>query len=51
MVRIKKIVLLLALASMGKGLMAQTETFDITTYTPPKGWKKEMKTSVVNYTI
>ncbi|MCJ7589140.1 MAG: hypothetical protein MUQ00_14750 [Candidatus Aminicenantes bacterium] len=51
MVRIKKIVLLLALASMGKSLMAQTETFDITTYTPPKGWKKEMKTSVVNYTI
>ena len=51
MVKMKKIVLLLALASLGKGLMAQTETFDITTYTPPKGWKKEMKTSVVNYTI
>lgn len=47
----KKIVLLLALACMGKGLMAQTETFDITTYTPPKGWQKETKTSVVNYTI
>jgi len=47
----KKIVLFLALAGMAKGLMAQTETFDIMTYTPPKGWKKEIKTSVVNYTI
>lgn len=51
MAKMKKTILLLALAVMGTGVMAQSETFDITTYTPPKGWKKEMKASVVNYTI
>jgi len=29
---------------------SQTETFDIATYTPPKDWKKEANTGVVNYT-
>jgi hypothetical protein len=30
---------------------AQKEQFDITTYTPPKGWKKEAKKNVVSYQI
>ena len=30
--------------------MAQTETFDIATYTPPKDFKKESKQGVVIYT-
>jgi hypothetical protein len=29
---------------------SQTETFDIATYTPPKGFKREAKPGVVNYT-
>lgn len=29
---------------------AQTETFDIATYTPPAGWKKELKETFVSYT-
>ena len=28
---------------------AQTETFDLTTYTPPSGWGKETKENVVTY--
>lgn len=28
----------------------QTETFDIATYTPPKGWTKNMKQDIVSYT-
>lgn len=51
MKHMKKLVFFIALACLGNGLMAQTETWDITTYTPPKGWKKEMKGSVVNYTF
>ncbi|MDJ1479111.1 hypothetical protein QNI16_01370 [Cytophagaceae bacterium YF14B1] len=30
---------------------AQQETFDLTTYIPPQGWKKEQKKDVVTYTI
>ncbi len=30
--------------------IAQTETFDIITYTPPKDWKKDAKPGVVNFT-
>ena len=29
--------------------LAQTESFDIATYTPPKNWKKDAKQGVVNY--
>ncbi len=29
---------------------SQTETFDIITYTPPEGWKKEVKPGVIDYT-
>ena len=47
----REIVLVLALASMGKALMAQTEPFDMLTYTPPKGWDRSQTTDVVKYTI
>ncbi len=30
---------------------AQTETFDLITYTVPKGWKKEVKENVVSYSL
>jgi hypothetical protein len=30
-------------------LLAQTETFDIATYTPPKGWEKVAKAEAINY--
>lgn len=29
--------------------IAQAETFDIVTYAPPKGWKKETATGIVSY--
>ncbi|MFZ4058151.1 MAG: hypothetical protein ACOYKE_08415 [Ferruginibacter sp.] len=31
-------------------LFAQTEKYDLLTYTPPAGWKKEAKTNVIVYT-
>jgi hypothetical protein len=30
--------------------MAQTKTFDLATFTPPSGWKKEVKPNYVSYT-
>ncbi len=42
-----KIFLLLLISST---CFAQTETFDIITYTPPKDFKKDSKQGVVNYT-
>ena len=39
----------LVLAS-NNNCFAQTETFDVTTYTPPKGWTKNTKEGVVTYT-
>jgi hypothetical protein len=39
--------LLLLIISMK--LLAQTETFDIATYTPPNGWEKVAKVDAVNY--
>lgn len=41
-----KIVLFLLLSAQA---VAQTETFDIITYTPPKEWKKEAKPGVMNF--
>ena len=42
-----KILLLLVISS---NCFAQTETFDIATYTPPEGFKRDSKPGVVNYT-
>ena len=32
-------------------VFAQKQTFDLFTYTPPKGWKQEIKEGVVSYTF
>jgi hypothetical protein len=47
----KKTLLVSILCVIASVLMAQSETFDIITYAPPKGWKKEAKETVVSYTI
>jgi hypothetical protein len=46
----KKIFFLFALVIAACRGIAQTETYDIISYTPPKGWKKEVKQSVVVFT-
>ena len=46
----KKIVALVFLATITQRLIAQTETFDIATYTAPKDWKKEANAGVIVYT-
>jgi hypothetical protein len=46
----KKIISLLLLTAIMQQVIAQTETFDIATYTPPKDFKKDSKQGVVNYT-
>jgi hypothetical protein len=38
----KKIFLFLGFCTIGVNSFAQKETFDLTTFTPPKGWKKEV---------
>jgi hypothetical protein len=47
----QKKLLLLLLCIVVKLSFAQKETFDITTYTSPKGWNKEEKKNVVSYKI
>ena len=37
----KKLILLCALCTSVGNIFAQKETFDLTTYTPPKEWKKQ----------
>ena len=44
------LVLSVFMASFSVQAFAQTETFDIATYKPPKDFKKEAKPGVVNYT-
>ncbi len=39
----------LVLIIMMQQALAQTETFDIATYTPPKDWKKDANTGVIAY--
>jgi hypothetical protein len=46
----KKIFNLLVLVAIMQQVIAQTETFDIATYTPPKDFKKDSKQGVVIYT-
>jgi len=46
----KKLLGFLLITACFRPVFGQTETFDITTYTPPKDWKKEAKPGVVNYT-
>lgn len=46
----KKIFLLSALCLLTAGLYAQQQTFDITTYTAPKGWNLESSESAIQLT-
>ncbi len=45
----KKIILLCALCAFIGNTFAQKETFDVTTYTIPKGWKKQPAESAVQF--
>src|SRR5450631_712566 len=46
----KIILTLIILSAIIQPAIAQRETFDIATYTPPKNWKKDANTGVVAYT-
>jgi hypothetical protein len=46
----KKIISFLLLTAIMQQVIAQTETFDIATFTPPKDWKKDAQVSVINFT-
>jgi len=46
----KKIILLCVLCASVTTSFAQRETFDLTTYTSPKGWKKQTTESAVRFT-
>ena len=46
----KKLILILWSLIVTIDAIAQQETFDLFTYTPPSGWKKEIKEGVVSYT-
>lgn len=45
----KKIILLSALVIITTIVFAQKQTFDLTTFTPPTGWKKETTQSAVQF--
>lgn len=47
----KKVILSTALLFAAIISVAQTESFDIASFKPPAGWKKDVKQSVVNFTI
>jgi hypothetical protein len=47
----KKIFLVSVLCFIVVTIFAQKETFDIVTYTPPKGWKKEVIGGITSYSI
>ncbi len=46
----KPILLLLMLTFFTNCSSAQTETFDLASFTPPKGWTKEVKENLISYT-
>lgn len=46
-----KIIFAFAILLISSKLLAQTETFDLATFTPPKGWKKETKENVVTFSF
>ncbi len=46
----KKIISLLLFTAIMQQVIAQTETFDIATFTPPKEWKKSSAKNVMNFT-
>ncbi len=46
----KKTILLFALCAFVGNSFAQKQTFDITTFTPPKGWKKQATETSIQFT-
>ncbi len=46
-----KIVLLSLLITLAGKAFAQQQTFDLITFTPPKGWTKNVEETLVSYTI
>ena len=46
----KKVFLFIATYLLVLTMVGQQQTFDLVTYTPPKGWKKEEKENVITYT-
>ena len=45
----KKIILFSALCTLVGNAFAQKQTFDITTFTPPKGWKKQAAERAIQF--
>jgi len=45
----KKTILLCALCALVVNTFAQKETFDLTTYTPPNGWKKQPAETAIQF--
>jgi hypothetical protein len=48
---IMKKIIILVLVVLSKQMFAQKQTFDLVTYIPPTGWKKEIQPSVVSYSF
>jgi hypothetical protein len=46
----KKLFLFIATLLLISTVFAQQQTFDLITFTPPKGWKKEVKQNLITYT-
>ena len=46
----KSIFGLISVCILATTSFAQKQTFDLFTYTPPKGWKKEIKSALTSYT-
>jgi hypothetical protein len=47
----KKIMFLLIVWMVAADSFAQKQTYDLVTHIPPKGWKKEVKESLISYSI
>ncbi len=47
----KKIILFCALYGIAGSAFAQKETFDLISYTAPRGWEKAVEENITNYTI
>jgi len=46
----KKVILFIATYILISTTIGQQQTFDLVTYTPPMGWKKEEKENIITYT-
>ncbi len=47
----KKTISFILLGLVSSLCFAQQETYDVLTYTPPKGWKKDVKENVIVYSV